>query len=331
MLVTGEIFVIDGSSREVRFYATDGSFLHSVGRAGEGPGEFALDPTLVSSPHYDSVMVFDARLQRFSVASPQGGAIRTYPSLTLTSTPWQVGESAFGLTAIESPVGMVGEQVLTLHSRLSITGGPGVQPQIPFEYRITQPETGASTVVTRFVRDRFVGTPLVGVLVEIPFYVAPMAGTAGDRFYIGSGESSEIQEFDSTGQLRRLIRLDEPESLVTEDLLTQVVEARLSTQGDPTVKAARRDAYRNAPTPRRVPVFRSLLVDELGWIWAESYGIETPGPPEWMVFDRDGQAHGVVEMPTDFRVYQIGADHILGVGRDERGVEYVRVYALTRD
>src|SRR6187431_2380295 len=39
-LPNGEIAVADGTSRELRFFRDDGSFLRRFGRRGSGPGEF---------------------------------------------------------------------------------------------------------------------------------------------------------------------------------------------------------------------------------------------------------------------------------------------------
>jgi hypothetical protein len=46
------------------------------------------------------------------------------------------------------------------------------------------------------------------------------------------------------------------------------------------------------------------------------------------VFDRDGAWLGDVTLPAHFQPYDIGADYVLGVARDDDGVQTVVQYAL---
>ncbi len=57
---------------------------------------------------------------------------------------------------------------------------------------------------------------------------------------------------------------------------------------------------------------------------------EEEGGIEWLVTDADGVALARVRTPDRFEVTEIGADYVLGVGRDSLDVESVRVHALTR-
>jgi hypothetical protein len=50
----------------------------------------------------------------------------------------------------------------------------------------------------------------------------------------------------------------------------------------------------------------------------------------WTIFDRDGAVSGRVMAPQGFSVLEIGGDYILGVYRDDMGVEYLRQYSLQR-
>jgi hypothetical protein len=48
------------------------------------------------------------------------------------------------------------------------------------------------------------------------------------------------------------------------------------------------------------------------------------------VFDPDGRWLGGVETPVAYRIYQIGADFLLGRHRDDLGVERIRLYELIK-
>jgi len=73
-----------------------------------------------------------------------------------------------------------------------------------------------------------------------------------------------------------------------------------------------------------------MRVDAEGNLWLEEY--EVAGLPEdrWSVFDPDGRWLGVVQLPTDFTLNEVGADYLLGIETSELGVQYVRQYPLIK-
>jgi hypothetical protein len=72
------------------------------------------------------------------------------------------------------------------------------------------------------------------------------------------------------------------------------------------------------------------MVDALGNVWAGEYTRYPAVPVTWTVLASSGELLGEVAVPPQFRVLQIGGDWILGVGRDELDVEYVRLYRLLK-
>lgn len=74
---SGRFWVLDGAEPPLVFDSA-GAFLTSVGRAGEGPGEFrsAIDVLDVGG---DSLLVLDMALGRSTVVSPELRALRTLP------------------------------------------------------------------------------------------------------------------------------------------------------------------------------------------------------------------------------------------------------------
>lgn len=105
------------------------------------------------------------------------------------------------------------------------------------------------------------------------------------------------------------------------------------------------------PHPSLLPTFFQLLVDPEGNLWAgqrpygtraDGRGADTraadtrgAGSPasdmnEFFVFGADGRHLGVVELPADLRVFQIGADFVLGTVTDDLGVGYVHLYRIEK-
>lgn len=80
-----------------------------------------------------------------------------------------------------------------------------------------------------------------------------------------------------------------------------------------------------------VPFADRLVVDDLGYIWAQRFEFsDFDGSAEWRVFTEAGASVGTVTLPGAMRMTEISADAILGFHTDEHGQQDVRIYALDR-
>lgn len=108
-LSDGRIVVLDGDSRELRFFSPEGAHLLSVGGQGQGPGEFSR-PTRLSLQPGDTLRVYDFSGERLSFFSPRGEFIRTGlaprspDSDTIVSDPFRMEEWIYGWNWIDSPL-----------------------------------------------------------------------------------------------------------------------------------------------------------------------------------------------------------------------------------
>ncbi len=167
----------------------------------------------------------------------------------------------------------------------------------------------------------------------IPFRPTAAAAVAKDRALSTDGRLAEVREYDVEGRLRRILRVDEPRRPITPAMIEGKID--LEASKFPPVSPASRRSYwasefAQMPIPDSLPVFRSLRVDEVGWLWAEVYEWDPSLAKQWMVFDPEGRSHGTVRTPQGLRIEWIGEDAILGVWLDELGVEQVRRHRLRR-
>ena len=80
-LEDGRLVVLNRSSRQLLMFGRDGEFLRSVGRRGEGPGEF-VDPIELGVIGGDSIVVWDwglGRLVLFGADGSHGRSVRLQP------------------------------------------------------------------------------------------------------------------------------------------------------------------------------------------------------------------------------------------------------------
>ena len=83
------------------------------------------------------------------------------------------------------------------------------------------------------------------------------------------------------------------------------------------------------PLPEFAPLYRSMVVDAERRVWLERF--QMPGVDAlraWDVIDSNGAWLGVVQVPRNLRIFQIGRDYLLGRSLDSLGVERVQLHAL---
>jgi len=76
----GMIYVLDGTSQEIRVFQPDGTFSHTIGQRGEGPGEFEAAVRVSAGPG-DTIWVLDDGNGRYSAFTPGGAFVRGHPRL----------------------------------------------------------------------------------------------------------------------------------------------------------------------------------------------------------------------------------------------------------
>lgn len=314
------VLVVDGGSQELRFYDAEGRLVKRAGGSGEGPGEFR-DPVLVPLFGKDSLLLFDKMIPRFQVLAEDGAYGRGIRHVR----GWPSGRVP--------PLGAKGDRVLFRGS-----GSRAHQSDRPREglvindrwYFWYDPFSGDTIHLAVFQFDSYQTRE---VHVAVPFRALPSATVGRWGALVTDGRAPEIRVYDTEGHLVRVFRVEEARRPVTRAMLDRRFE--IESAGYPPESPMSRQAYVTelygpVPVPDSLPVFQTLMVDELGWLWAGVYDFDPARPREWVVFDEEGRAHGTVRTPPGLEVQWIGRDAILGVWKDEFGVEYVHRHRLTR-
>jgi hypothetical protein len=71
----GKIYVAEGASAHIRIFDENGKYIRSIGRKGQGPGEFQM-PIYVQVTSKNEIMVHDYMVQRLSFFSLDGNYLR---------------------------------------------------------------------------------------------------------------------------------------------------------------------------------------------------------------------------------------------------------------
>lgn len=129
--LSDRLVVLDGQSQVLRvFQLADGAFLRSIGRKGNGPGEFQNAAYLQALPA-DSLFVADIKLGRYVIFDPAGYETRT------------VSFASLGGKGRLTPLGRFDDgSVLAWSPRFDLIAQPGIQALSATLYRV--PADGTS-------------------------------------------------------------------------------------------------------------------------------------------------------------------------------------------
>jgi hypothetical protein len=316
-LSDGRILVTTGP--DIRFFDAAGRFLARAGGRGRGPGEFLHIGSLLVMPG-DTLMALNFRT--VVILDPEGKYVRqSQPDLApLSSEGWATEGS------------------------MLLPNGNLLAPQYPQEQAMARPTSLYRPTVRHSILDlrSSMVTPLhVGggwaqqFIEERPFVQAftphVQVAIGADRVHVGDNDSTTIHVFDLAG--RRL------GTWTVAERATPVTPAELAAHRQRMVEwvtMQRRSVpdferqWAAATQPKRHPYWGSALVDAAGVLWVSGPPRTGEAPVAWTAFDRNGRRVAAVTMPARFTPKEIGEDYVLGVQRDEDGVETVAMYRLGR-
>lgn len=291
LLTDGRLVVVDASNT-IRYFSPEGALLASTGGRGGGPGEFRAVAWL-QVLNDDSLAVYDPVLRRISVFSPAGEMER---SVTVGAVPDAFGP-AEGIAILEG--GAVLAKSRTRADGPSPEEGV-VRPDLLLS--IHAPDGSFSRVIARVTGDE-IGI-VQGVIMRPPHLRKTHVLPAASGVWVVPTDSLDVYRYDEAGQV--LSRHASPHAPRPLDAAQQADGFGHTTE--PAVAAA--------------------LTDSAGRLWIA----ETPsvGASEirWLVYGDHGVPVSEVLVPADLSPLWIGSERIVGVWREDEGIETVRVLEL---
>jgi hypothetical protein len=322
-LSDGTIVVANGGSQELRFFETSGAFRKSVGRDGEGPGEFRRLGWLHAGPG-DTLRTWDWSLVRMEVFAPDGSHQRT---MALGSPKERVSVS---------PVGMLddGSIIMSTQANVDFSTKDGVIRDTTTVLRYDVAGRLADSLGTfsgseAWVVHSQVGTSRGVSVSNRPFGKALTVVTHGNMVTVGNSDAPELTVLRADGSTRRTVRWETAVAPVTaEDIAAYKA---MSAEGWPAGMEARRDRalarLENAPFPETKPAYSRFLVSSDGSYWVQRYSMRADGAgTTFDVFDSTGARRGECEMPARFTPAQVTPEFVLGTWKDADDVVHVRMY-----
>lgn len=329
----GTVHVLDLQAQHVRVFDSLGVYVETLGRRGEGPGEFTEAEAIATLPD-GRLAVRDPENQRVTVFGPGQGEIAEwrYAGGISTFSPLYV-DTHGRIHLVAGDLSRVDELVM----EIILLGPDGTHLD-------TVPEP-SSDYEAPYVRAEAPGG--MSVTYGVPF---------SPRFHWTVHPSGHFLTGLSTAYRIELARDDGVLRIERNQDPVAASDAERAYQRDLTVAGIRRSLpgwdWDGPAIPSRKPFFRALRAGRDGRIWVR---LSTEGRPvdnpdhdpddpasfaviweedtRYDVFEPDGTYLGVVIAPDEFTSFPVpvfGSDRVWAVTEDEQGVQRVVRYRIQR-
>jgi hypothetical protein len=327
--LSGGSFVLASfGSHDLRRFTADGAHVWTVGREGEGPGEFVGLTQLTAGPG-DTLLTYDFRQRRVSRFGPDGTFLDAHPL---------EGPNESGFAFVEALL-TDGRAVYTWR----VFGGADGPPS---EGEIRRDTIGihVSGVAGDTARElgRFPGPETVvlqsgetdgGFTISISstaFGRSTEVAAGDSAVWIGDTDRFELRRYGFDGQLEALVRRAFEPVVVDDAMIGRAMVEEMENADDDNERRMIRRRWEDIPIPATLPAYEALTVDRLGNLWVQLF--EVPGEREriWSVFTREGEWLGDVTFPVRIRPLEIGDKYVIGRYGDELDVEHIQIWELVK-
>jgi hypothetical protein len=315
------IWVVDQKPAVIKVYAPDGTFIRSVGREGQGPGEFQVGFIAIRGEH---VVVQDPRTSRATLFDTAGTFIRSWHTACCYWSPIHMDrESRIYIPSPHPPEARESIQATWLRYR---PDGKLVDTLvIP---RLTAAEQKVWTIRSGAGQNRIM------MSMGIPFAPSQLSAydPAGGVLTGWSGDYSLVVTRTGTDTVGIFGRSWAPEP-ITGEMKRDTVESMVGrmTRQNRMDEALVRGTFSASDIPDAMPAFLGIHVDEAGYRWIRLGAAPVQGGMIYDVFDPDGAWLGPVRVPATFSPWapqHWGRDGLVLSTIDEDGMPVVLVYRV---
>lgn len=316
-LPDGELLIADPGEPALQVFRESGEYRRSVGRQGEGPGEYRTISWVAVDG--DTLVLYDFNLRRLLLLHLDGTPLSTvvprpagWPASVnaiarMPDGRWLVSAGMSRRTGL--PEGVVRDTI-----------GFGLLPadgQGDVEYFHHDP-TGAMVGAA--------GTNIVTMGFAATF---PSVRRLGSRVVVLRPETGQMTVYDASGALEAVRSLPMPKRPITASEVSRLRAEQLATAA-PERRVVVEARFAPGAVPEYYPAFNAVLPDGEDTVWLEAWETPAPVSRRYSVVSIAGEWLAEITMPPDFQPLTIGPDWVLGIHRDADGVQRVMRYGLNR-
>ncbi|MDE2835729.1 MAG: hypothetical protein OXM02_14595 [Bacteroidota bacterium] len=315
----GQLYITDRQTHSIRLYSGSGERLGTIGRSGQGPGEFSDSPELYLGTQ-DTLYAMDTNSDRITVFSPGDHvALETIDISNAAS----FGEDLSSFQTVADLVGVTPEGIIVSYDNSAI----------PFLTDMSGPERKGIKLLDRN------GAVLADTLYELPDRNVVYAGNASgvistsvvsfgrDAFFVlsrehllyyGTNEAIAVGIGKVGDPAHRTITVPHDPVPITAEERRGAIEGR----------RANMQVELRKHLPETKPAYQALIIDNAGRMWLQLSTLQDSKDADWIVVDPEGRTVATTTLPLSIRLQTIAGDRAVGVG-EEDGAPVVIAYAIT--
>ncbi len=326
-LADGRVATLSYTNKQLFIFGPSGELSRTIGRAGEGPGEFGIpdgmhylppDTLVVWERFVETIHYFDTTGTLLNERSVDYARLMEHGATYENPLRLVLPDGSFLIGVKDAPAGAPEQDCSHLSTTASFMGQDGIA--VPGEHLI---RIDADYAAHPFGCSLSLSRMAVG-------------GDPPTVYINNSGGAVHQRSLDGT--LVRIIRRTTEPLPVTDKAWNAELAVReawaLARGTGPPAERPKRTEY---------PAIAAIVVDTEGYLWIKEWSESESGiPDQWSVFDPEGVWLGVLPVlpnpqPMDSRLCTtfdpcwVGKDFFLMIRRDELGVERVEGYRIRRD
>jgi hypothetical protein len=326
-LPSGAIAILDGSDATIRIADTTGLVSRSMGRRGNGPGEF-MAPMWIGVCG-DTLYAWDMRSARVSVFAHLGYARQFMPVGTNSSffgTCSRTGAfAAFTMPGpgTPSPAQERGKtsdgrdyEVRRMTAGILVTDATGTErARVP------------GVLWGEFIAGRLSPNGGFGSLPR-PLGGQTYFAFAGERLVVARSDSGQVDIYDERGARTGGFIVTGDRRAPTAQEYERAILPAVSI-APPQMHEALAAFAREVPPPARRPAFARMLTDPSGRIWFVT-SMDGDSVTRLRVHAADGSLITTLDVPVALMLFEVGDDHLLGRIESAAGEQAVVAFRIRR-
>jgi hypothetical protein len=301
-LSDGSVVVIDKS--RVLFFDAAGKRRRVVGRAGDGPGEY-VQATDICVTRGDTILIGQTR-RPVTKLTKTGDFVTTIP---LVPNTYPEGQFCFDDGSFA-----------TLHR---MAGAPAGARQQQFD-RVSP--SGAVTPLAQWELTPF----------DMLILAEDHKAVHGDRLYLATAQTFDIQVYDRDGKFISVIRTNDPLVPISRAEKEKLPVGAFRAGSTPAEIEAQRQKSINASATKYWPTNANIVIGADGRIWVAEWqpGFDPLRATPWAAFDSTGRLLGRLEIPgwpsreRRQQVVGFGKNEVFMNRLDEDGAFHFTIYPL---
>jgi 6-bladed beta-propeller len=316
----GTVIVADQMRYTVRVFDARGNFLRTMGRKGEGPGEYsAIIRNMYRCGDSLFVIQWNRNTSVFSGAGKFGRMFR----FDASAKGQESYATACNRDRLWASYGW---------DHTHVTRPGSFRTSVPAW--VNNPDgTVRSSLGNLPGSERF---PMfrdgrVGGDGPLPLGKQTVLAIGRTRVYVGTEDSAAVAMYGLDGQLQGSIRVGGAIAPVTKADIAHFIERDTAGKSPPDQKSELLSLKTDVEWPKMMPAYRALMVDSEDDLWVQAYPVAGQAFATWNIFSASGQRVTTVQLPLDFEINEIGADYLIGHMPDGPDrVTHVKVYRVRR-